>query len=63
MEDRFKSHRNVKCLALEDEEMSFTAFNEQVLAWPDAITSAPLVSGAGGAATDLKASHELEDLI
>lgn len=63
MKDRFKSHRNVKCLALEDEEMSFTAFNERVLSWPDAITSAPLVPRAEGATTDLKASNELEDLI
>ena len=40
MEDAFKGHRNVKCLVLPDnQKMDFTAFNEQVLAWPDASAS------------------------
>lgn len=41
MEGKFKGHRNVKCLVLQDREMDFTAFNEQVLVWPDATTFAP----------------------
>lgn len=36
MEAKFKGHRNVKCLALDDGVMDFSAFNEKVLAWPDA---------------------------
>ncbi|MGN8032329.1 hypothetical protein ACTJKS_22375 [Pseudomonas sp. 22189] len=36
MENKFKGHRNVECLMLQDSEMDFTAFNEQVLAWPKA---------------------------
>lgn len=43
MEDKFKGHRNVKCLVMQDGLMDFTAFNEQVLAWPEA---APLPPGA-----------------
>jgi hypothetical protein len=41
MEEKFKGHRNVKCLALEGENMDFTAFNEKVLVWPEAVASAP----------------------
>lgn len=42
MEDAFKGHRNVKCLVLPDgRKMDFTAFNEQVLAWPEAAASTP----------------------
>ncbi|TDV92885.1 SIR2-like protein [Halomonas alkaliantarctica] len=63
MKEKFKSHRNVKCLVLEGEEMTFTAFNEQVLAWPDAMKSAQLVSGTGEITTDLKASDAFEDLV
>ncbi|MFH2719487.1 hypothetical protein ABK836_17025 [Enterobacter hormaechei] len=40
MQEKFKGHRNVKCLALEDEKMDFTAFNEKVLVWPDGRASA-----------------------
>lgn len=37
MEEAFKGHRNVKCLVLPDQEkMDFSAFNEHVLAWPEA---------------------------
>lgn len=39
MEEKFKGHRNVKCLALDGESMDFTAFNEKVLVWPEAVTS------------------------
>ncbi|GGC91951.1 SIR2 family protein [Halopseudomonas salina] len=41
MEARFKLHRNVECLMLQDGEMDFTAFNEQVLAWPSAAAPKP----------------------
>ena len=36
MKSKFKGHRNVKCLALDEGVMDFTAFNDQVLAWPEA---------------------------
>ncbi|WP_312316401.1 SIR2 family protein [Stenotrophomonas sp.] len=36
MQRRFQSYRNVKCIALEDGPMDFTAFNNHVLAWPEA---------------------------
>lgn len=41
MEEKFKGHRNVKCLALDGENMDFTAFNEKVLVWPEAAASTP----------------------
>jgi len=41
MEEKFKGHRNVKCLALDAENMNFTAFNEKVLVWPEAVAPAP----------------------
>lgn len=42
MDEAFKGHRNVKCLVLPDgKKMDFTAFNEQVLVWPEAKTSPP----------------------
>lgn len=41
MEQKFKGHRNVKCLTLEGENMDFTAFNEKVLVWPETAASAP----------------------
>ncbi|WP_197710712.1 hypothetical protein [Pseudomonas syringae] len=41
MEDKFKGNRNVKCLMLQSGVMDFTAFNEQVLAWPGATALAP----------------------
>ena len=56
MEHKFKGHRNVKCLALNDGVMNFTAFNEKVLAWahaanaPDAPPPAPGASSAAGGA-------------
>lgn len=40
MEEKFKGHRNVRCLALDGEDMDFTAFNEKVLVWPEAVSSA-----------------------
>ncbi len=56
MEDAFKGYRNVKCLVLpDDQKMDFTAFNEQVLAWPEAaaptpppVAAAALAEPAGG---------------
>jgi len=41
MEGKFKGHRNVECLVLQDREMDFTAFNEQVLTWPKAAVPRP----------------------
>jgi len=41
MEEKFKGNRNVKCLMLQSGVMDFTAFNEQVLAWPEATALAP----------------------
>lgn len=35
MEQKFKGHRNVKCLVLHDGVMNFTAFNEKVLVHPN----------------------------
>ncbi|TDS69614.1 SIR2 family protein [Comamonas sp. JUb58] len=35
MEQKFKGHRNVKCLVLGDGVMNFTAFNEKVLVCPN----------------------------
>lgn len=40
MQEKFKGHRNVKCLALDGEPMDFTAFNEKVLVWPEGLPSA-----------------------
>lgn len=49
MEDKFKGHRNVKCLALPDgQKMDFTAFNDEVLAWPDATSSQPSAAPTAG---------------
>jgi hypothetical protein len=44
MEEKFKGHRNVKCLALDGENMDFTAFNEKVLVWPEAVISTPVAA-------------------
>ncbi|WP_416820075.1 SIR2 family protein [Delftia tsuruhatensis] len=44
MEEKFKGHRNVKCLALDGENMDFTAFNEKVLVWKEAVVSAPVAA-------------------
>ncbi|WP_323151542.1 hypothetical protein [Pseudomonas glycinae] len=41
MESKFKGHRNVICLMLQEEVMNFTAFNEHVLAWPEAAVPVP----------------------
>lgn len=50
MEEKFKGHRNVRCLALESENMDFTAFNEKVLIWPQATTSTPAAATSSAAA-------------
>lgn len=61
MEDKFKGHRNVKCLMLQDGVMDFTAFNEQVLVWPKA---APLSLRAPAAPTaPPTADAGFEDLV
>lgn len=44
MEEKFKGHRNVKCLALDGGNMDFTAFNEKVLVWPEGVPSTPAVA-------------------
>lgn len=46
MEDKFKGHRNVKILVLEEGVMDFSAFNEKVLAWPEAVASTPATAAA-----------------
>lgn len=46
MENKFKGNRNVKCLVLEEGVMDFSAFNQKVLAWPDAIASTPAAAAA-----------------
>jgi hypothetical protein len=38
--EKFKGHRNVRCLVLDDKEMDFTAFNDNVLSGPVAIKPA-----------------------
>ncbi len=45
MEEAFKGCRNVKCLVLADQKkMDFAAFNEHVLAWPEAAGSTSSVA-------------------
>jgi len=44
MRDKFKGHRNVKCLALDEGVLDFTAFNEKVLAWPETAKTATIAS-------------------
>jgi hypothetical protein len=61
MEDKFKGHRNVKCLMLQDGVMDFTAFNEQVLVWPEAAALA-LAAPAAPAAPPA-ADAGFEDLV
>lgn len=62
MQRRFKGHRNVKCLVLNDGLMDFTAFNEQVLTWQEAAHPAPSVPKVGEAA--MAAAHAAgEDLV
>jgi hypothetical protein len=51
MEEKFKGHRNVKYLALDEGVMDFTAFNSRVLTWPEAAGPAP-VAGAVQPADD-----------
>ncbi|MGT2512277.1 hypothetical protein [Cupriavidus basilensis] len=49
MEGKFKGHRNVQCVVLDEGVMDFTSFNEQVLAWPEALeltSAAPTVPPA-----------------
>lgn len=46
MKEKFKGHRNVKCLALDGENMDFTAFNEKVMVWPEAVVSTPAAPAA-----------------
>nr|WP_255697399.1 hypothetical protein [Pseudacidovorax sp. NFM-22] len=49
MEQKFKGYRSVKCLQLDDGVMNFTAFNEKVLAWPDATDLAATAPAAAHA--------------
>lgn len=50
MEQKFKGYRNVRCLVLDDGVMDFTAFNEQVLTWPDAVDTPDAAAPAPEAA-------------
>lgn len=52
MEQKFKGHRSVKCVALDEGMMNFTAFNEKVLAWPDAAAASDTAASAPNAAGD-----------
>lgn len=66
MEEKFKGHRNVKCLALDGENLDFTAFNEKVLVWPEAVVSGPAVvpSPLPPPSPAVPAEHDdLEDLV
>jgi len=53
MEQKFKGHRNVRCLVLDDGVMDFTAFNEKVLAWPDAVGAPDVTPTAPATATPI----------
>lgn len=55
MEEKFRGHRNVRCLVLDSGVMDFTAFNEKVLAWPAATTSMPAASAPSPADPDVHA--------
>lgn len=50
MKRKFKGHRNVSCLVLDDGVMNFTAFNEKILAWPDAAGAPDATATAPAAA-------------
>ncbi|RKF51136.1 SIR2 family protein [Paraburkholderia fungorum] len=64
MEEKFKGHRNVKCLALDGENMDFTAFNQRVLVWPEAVASTPAVAPPLPADSAVPAVHgNGEDLV
>ena len=58
MHDTFKGHRNVKCLVLEGGNMDFTAFNEKVLAWPEAAPPTPPAAAAPTAEPAVPADNE-----
>lgn len=60
MEEKFKGHRNVKCLSLEGETMDFTAFNEKVLVWPEAVIPNSMVTTPPAAPAS---KHNVEGLI
>lgn len=49
MREKFKGHRNVKCLVLEEGVLDFTAFNEKVLVWPDRVQAAAPVAEVAAA--------------
>ncbi|MBD2835577.1 SIR2 family protein [Pseudomonas sp. JM0905a] len=49
LSDKFKGHRNVRCLALDEGFLDFTAFNKKVLAWPS--TTRAVALGAAQEAT------------
>nr|WP_230961107.1 SIR2 family protein [Burkholderia cepacia] len=64
MEEKFKGHRNVRCLALEGENMDFTAFNEKVLVWPEAVAVTPVVALPAPADSAVPGVHPAgEDLV
>jgi hypothetical protein len=67
MQDKFKGHRNVKCLMLEDGVMNFTAFNEKVLSWAATVAPttgvAPPAPAAAAPAAQAPAPDDHADLV
>lgn len=63
MEGKFKGHRNVECLVLQDREMDFTSFNEQVLTWPKAAVPRPNTPATSAPALLPAPDADGEDLI
>lgn len=73
MRQKFKGNRNVKCVVLEDGVLDFTAFNEKILVWPEAVGpataalamhAAPLSAPrAAEDAPEAGAADDLEDLV
>ncbi|PMS37085.1 SIR2-like protein [Trinickia symbiotica] len=65
MAGKFKGHRNVQCVVLDEGVMDFTLFNKQVLAWPEALeatSAAPTVPPAEPA-TPMADAAGAEDLL
>ena len=55
MDLKFRGHRNVKSLVLDDENLDFTAFNEKVLVWPEAAARPAVAPAAPESVEDLLA--------
>lgn len=72
MHHKFKGNRNVKCLVLDDGVLDFSAFNEKVLTWPEAVGPAtaakaatplpvPVPVAAAGGVPAADAANDLKD--